>query len=82
MVQVVNMDDCNAGSAYAGDVDDDVLFCAEDDCVKATLVVRSSFAMETNTSKPVWCPGKKAVQESTTQVCRLKLAVLTTGSRL
>jgi hypothetical protein len=28
VVQAVNTDDCNAGSAYAGDVDDDVMFCA------------------------------------------------------
>jgi hypothetical protein len=50
--------------------------------VKTNLVVRSSFMMETTTSKLVWCPGEKAVEESNTQVCTLELAVLTTGSRL
>jgi secreted trypsin-like serine protease len=27
-VQAINTDDCNAGLAYAGGVDDDLMFCA------------------------------------------------------
>jgi hypothetical protein len=63
-------DKYNADSAYASDVDDDVmvvqaLMVAGKIRVKTTLVVRSSFTTETNTFKLVWCcPGEKAVERA------------------